>query len=168
VLSSRRRHTRLVSDWSSDVCSSDLAVLALRQPPDRLPAFAQLVGLVIGIERQRHRAARAAGPALRPQRPAGAHAADDAAPALLGPLPGRLLAHFFSILCARSLMNADSFATNRANSAGGMPTPSRPCASNCWRTSGSASAFSTSRWMRETMSGGAPAGSHSPNQLMRL
>ena len=23
--SSRRRHTRLVSDWSSDVCSSDLA-----------------------------------------------------------------------------------------------------------------------------------------------
>src|SRR5215213_1417329 len=29
--SSRRRHTRLVSDWSSDVCSSDLArdVLAL-------------------------------------------------------------------------------------------------------------------------------------------
>src|SRR5262249_57140812 len=25
----RRRHTRLVSDWSSDVCSSDLAVLEL-------------------------------------------------------------------------------------------------------------------------------------------
>src|SRR5258706_7979160 len=24
--SSRRRHTRLVSDWSSDVCSSDLAM----------------------------------------------------------------------------------------------------------------------------------------------
>src|SRR5262249_57978006 len=24
-ISSRRRHTRLVSDWSSDVCSSDLA-----------------------------------------------------------------------------------------------------------------------------------------------
>src|SRR5262249_58496806 len=24
-LTSRRRHTRLVSDWSSDVCSSDLA-----------------------------------------------------------------------------------------------------------------------------------------------
>src|SRR5262249_31941583 len=31
--SSRRRHTRLVSDWSSDVCSSDLMV-------DRLNAFA--------------------------------------------------------------------------------------------------------------------------------
>src|SRR5258706_7851170 len=25
--SSRRRHTRLVSDWSSDVCSSDLDIL---------------------------------------------------------------------------------------------------------------------------------------------
>src|ERR1019366_9863642 len=28
--SSRRRHTRLVSDWSSDVCSSDLLALWLR------------------------------------------------------------------------------------------------------------------------------------------
>src|SRR5258706_8026189 len=28
--SSRRRHTRLVSDWSSDVCSSDLAYSRLR------------------------------------------------------------------------------------------------------------------------------------------
>src|SRR5437016_10591901 len=28
--SSRRRHTRLVSDWSSDVCSSDLAALEER------------------------------------------------------------------------------------------------------------------------------------------
>src|SRR5438093_6068278 len=28
--SSRRRHTRLVSDWSSDVCSSDLIKLADR------------------------------------------------------------------------------------------------------------------------------------------
>src|SRR5438046_9001043 len=31
--SSRRRHTRLVSDWSSDVCSSDLAGVA-RTPSD--------------------------------------------------------------------------------------------------------------------------------------
>src|SRR5262249_58393633 len=31
--SSRRRHTRLVSDWSSDVCSSDLS---LRQAVDRV------------------------------------------------------------------------------------------------------------------------------------
>src|SRR5438046_1775140 len=29
--SSRRRHTRLVSDWSSDVCSSDLQHLAAKQ-----------------------------------------------------------------------------------------------------------------------------------------
>src|SRR5262249_59438233 len=30
--SSRRRHTRLVSDWSSDVCSSDLKVVTWRSP----------------------------------------------------------------------------------------------------------------------------------------
>src|SRR5438046_10553767 len=29
LFSSRRRHTRLVSDWSSDVCSSDLCI----EPP---------------------------------------------------------------------------------------------------------------------------------------
>src|SRR5258706_11653000 len=29
--SSRRRHTRLVSDWSSDVCSSDLCARASRR-----------------------------------------------------------------------------------------------------------------------------------------
>src|SRR5258706_12007963 len=37
--SSRRRHTRLVSDWSSDVCSSDLAagtvLLAQQDGPGR-------------------------------------------------------------------------------------------------------------------------------------
>src|SRR5437016_11542194 len=31
--SSRRRHTRLVSDWSSDVCSSDLAAVAGDREP---------------------------------------------------------------------------------------------------------------------------------------
>src|SRR5262249_57715059 len=43
--SSRRRHTRLVSDWSSDVCSSDLGGLheggGARRPPgeaSRAPA----------------------------------------------------------------------------------------------------------------------------------
>src|SRR5258706_5126350 len=30
-LSSRRRHTRLVSDWSSDVCSSDLLDRKIRE-----------------------------------------------------------------------------------------------------------------------------------------
>src|SRR5262249_59412408 len=32
--SSRRRHTRLVSDWSSDVCSSDLDCRAVPPGPD--------------------------------------------------------------------------------------------------------------------------------------
>jgi len=32
VLSSRRRHARLVSDWSADVCSSDLQGLKLHLP----------------------------------------------------------------------------------------------------------------------------------------
>src|SRR5438093_5523180 len=36
--SSRRRHTRLVNDWSSDVCSSDL-----RSPAVEHPAVAQAV-----------------------------------------------------------------------------------------------------------------------------
>src|SRR5262249_57114562 len=32
VFSSRRRHTRLVSDWSSDVCSSDLSNAPVYSP----------------------------------------------------------------------------------------------------------------------------------------
>src|SRR5262249_58499307 len=32
--SSRRRHTRLVSDWSSDVCSSDLRPRLLADSPE--------------------------------------------------------------------------------------------------------------------------------------
>jgi hypothetical protein len=64
------------------------------------------------------------------------------------------------------VMKADSFATNPANCAGGMPTPSRPCASNCWRTSGSASAFQRLRMdARRRSRGGAPAGSHSPEPV---
>src|SRR5262249_58581848 len=38
--SSRRRHTRLVSDWSSDVCSSDLSIvstLSERMPMSSAP-----------------------------------------------------------------------------------------------------------------------------------
>src|SRR5215213_7447568 len=50
--SSRRRHTRLVSDWSSDVCSSDLTAVAV--------ALAELYSEIIGEEtRQRHRVTRA-------------------------------------------------------------------------------------------------------------
>src|SRR5256885_17138354 len=42
--SSRRRHTRLQGDWSSDVCSSDL-----RDPFDasHSPVFEQLEGLAV-------------------------------------------------------------------------------------------------------------------------
>src|SRR5262249_59214199 len=40
---SRRRHTILVSDWSSDVCSSDLGVVPpntqLTKRPEQLPAW---------------------------------------------------------------------------------------------------------------------------------
>src|SRR2546426_12022173 len=37
--SSRRRHTRLQGDWSSDVCSSDLPrVVGLPEPEERLAA----------------------------------------------------------------------------------------------------------------------------------
>src|SRR5262249_59525319 len=38
--SSRRRHTRLVSDWSSDVCSSDLGIA--RKTP-LAPAYATIL-----------------------------------------------------------------------------------------------------------------------------
>src|SRR5262249_59393001 len=34
---SRRRHTILVSDWSSDVCSSDLSASAPETPPPACP-----------------------------------------------------------------------------------------------------------------------------------
>src|SRR5262249_56312504 len=41
---SRRRHTRLVSDWSSDVCASDLVVLCERTGSlDALRSSARLV-----------------------------------------------------------------------------------------------------------------------------
>src|SRR5256885_3788520 len=42
--SSRRRHTRLQGDWSSDVCSSDLARHAGREPGQDGPLRAQLHG----------------------------------------------------------------------------------------------------------------------------
>src|SRR5262249_58210196 len=59
--SSRRRHTRLVSDWSSDVCSSDLQV-ALADARDPVTAKARTLGIaaigqrhlgkpVVGIDR---------------------------------------------------------------------------------------------------------------------
>src|SRR5262249_28539680 len=119
-------------------------VLALREPADRLAGIAQLVRLVVGVEGECDRAARAARPAPGPEGPPGAHAIHDPAPALLRPLPWLRVLHFLvpvAILLARPLIKADSCATNLAKSAGGMPTASSPCASNCLRTSGSPSAF---------------------------
>src|SRR5258706_7604685 len=54
--SSRRRHTRLVSDWSSDVCSSDLAERSARKPraaversvPETLPVEVEAHGQAFG------------------------------------------------------------------------------------------------------------------------
>src|ERR1022692_3423630 len=42
--SSRRRHTRLQGDWSSDVCSSDLFALAVSQITGKRLTYAELTG----------------------------------------------------------------------------------------------------------------------------
>src|SRR5256885_3213342 len=46
--SSRRRHTRLQGDWSSDVCSSDLCGLNERSMPLRRMPLGRCVRKVIG------------------------------------------------------------------------------------------------------------------------
>src|SRR5262249_59236310 len=48
---SRRRHTRLVSDWSSDVCSSDLALRRDRLGPARRGRTAICEGMRLPQER---------------------------------------------------------------------------------------------------------------------
>src|SRR5438093_13177433 len=61
--SSRRRHTRLVSDWSSDVCSSDLIEIdpvdriryALRTWPQFIVANDDNVAIAILKARLQHR-----------------------------------------------------------------------------------------------------------------
>src|SRR5438477_8015712 len=45
--SSRRRHTRLTCDWSSDVCSSDLATRGRRAAADRAHVPIGLSGAVV-------------------------------------------------------------------------------------------------------------------------
>src|SRR5215472_4190401 len=70
-----------------------IAILSPRHAPDRFAAVAQLVGLVIGVERQRKRAARATLPALWPIRAAGADLVDKPAPMRFRPLPWFKLGH---------------------------------------------------------------------------
>src|SRR5947199_4213469 len=49
--SSRRRHTRCLSDWSSDVCSSDLGDPSMPSPfPGRAMACLGLLRMVDGFE----------------------------------------------------------------------------------------------------------------------
>src|SRR5947199_2886014 len=65
--SSRRRHTRCLSDWSSDVCSSDLGVhlrMAVGNRPHERNAAARTVAFVLGLHvgrarRQAHAAVHA-------------------------------------------------------------------------------------------------------------
>src|SRR5688500_20080295 len=48
-LSSRRRHTRLQGDWSSDVCSSDLNRAGLERTLHRISAIRNRKGDVVGL-----------------------------------------------------------------------------------------------------------------------
>src|SRR5262249_42249748 len=157
-----------------------VAVLALRQLADRAAAVAQLIGLVVGVEGERHRATRPALPRRGFQRTAGPHMIDDVAPARFGPLPGLHLtslhlarlhlggaAHFLrpSMRRAISWAATASLATKRAKSSGDDPTARRPNVSNSFSTSGSCRVRAISLCSRATISGGAPAGSQAPNQL---
>ena len=89
-----RRHVKGCADVMAGQQRGDArhahprAILAPGQPPDGFAAVAQLVGLVIGIERQREGASRAIRPAFWPERPAGPDLIQDGAPMLFGPLPG--------------------------------------------------------------------------------
>src|SRR5262249_56613630 len=59
LFASRRRHTRLVSDWSSDVCSSDLWGRSGSWPRDHaLPAALKLAALALAEEEGRDPLAR--------------------------------------------------------------------------------------------------------------
>jgi hypothetical protein len=64
------------------------AVLAPGHSPDRAAPVAQLVRLVVAVERERDRAAPASRPGWRAIRSAGADLLDQSTPAGLGPLPG--------------------------------------------------------------------------------
>src|SRR5262249_52573125 len=171
-----RRHAVPLEDFEDAWHRAPCAVLALRQLADRAAAVTQLVGLVVGVERERDRAACAVFPCLRPQRAAGPHVIDDGAPVRFRPLPRFHPAfqsggvHFLrpSMRRAISCAVAASLATNCANSSGDDPTLRSPSVSNSFCTSLSWSARTISMFSRVTSSGCAPAGNQAPNQLTIL
>src|SRR5438045_6046602 len=80
--SSRRRHTRCLSDWSSDVCSSDLPpgarqVVVLRDDGLADPCVVVVDGLLPAFVRARHHQRQLVALPVAPQRGArrqgGAH-----------------------------------------------------------------------------------------------
>src|SRR3984885_12094624 len=82
-----RRHRVFRKQFQDARDADTIAILPPRHAPDRLAAVAQLIGLMIGIERQRKRASRAALPGLGPIGLAGAALVDPPAPMLFWPLP---------------------------------------------------------------------------------
>src|SRR5438046_9960371 len=60
--SSRRRHTRLVSDWSSDVCSSDLARFICRRLLGRVGLIAARAADDRGEQHEQEREGQAGEP----------------------------------------------------------------------------------------------------------
>src|ERR1035441_4250907 len=105
--SSRRRHTRCLSDWSSDVCSSDLDSLhaALCETVRGAPPERQLA-LVCAHPDLPGRLARAGGPtpaSAREQSAAGLDRLDPSEAAEIGRLNGAYTARFGFpfVICAR-------------------------------------------------------------------
>src|SRR5258708_31324123 len=68
--------------------SHAIAILPPAQAPDRLAAVAQFAGLVIRVERKRHRATRVVLPRFRPVGLSSADTIDDRSPLPFRPLPG--------------------------------------------------------------------------------
>ena len=84
----RRRHRLALQQLADARHGLAVAVLALADAHRAFVGVAQRDRLVIRVEADRHRAARAVRPGLRLQAASGAGTADDAPPGGLGPLPG--------------------------------------------------------------------------------
>src|SRR5262245_1298226 len=83
-----RRH-RVPFEQFQDARDADaIAILSPGHAPNGFAAVTQLVGLVVGIERQREGASRTVLPALRTVAAAGADLVDETAPMRFRPLPG--------------------------------------------------------------------------------